>query len=148
MKEPRIEKRDSFTVVGMLYHGKNENGEIPAMWQEFIGKHPKRIFAETSYGVCFTPAGEFGEGVFDYIAGFEEESIPDGMVSKIVPSGRWLVFEHKGKLDTLKNTYKYIYTQHIPDSKYEPAGIDIEVYGERFDPSSNDSVLEIWIQIL
>jgi len=150
MKEPKIINRESFQIVGMLYRGKNEKGEIATMWQKFIGKHPKRIFEETSYGVCFTPLGEFGEGVFDYIAGFEEKStivILDGMVSKIVPGGKWLVFEHKGKLDTLGNTYKYIYGQYIPDSKFEPAGMDIEHYGDRFMDDSDDSVFEIWIKI-
>ncbi len=156
MKEPKIIKHESFQVAGMLYHGKNENGEISAMWQEYLKvckDIPGVVDTCICYGVCYDFVIDKDDKEcckFDYVAGHEVtkvDNLPEGMVSKIVPAGKWLVFEHKGKLDTLGNTYKYIHTQYIPDSKFEPAGMDIEYYGDRFIPDSDDSIFEIWIKI-
>lgn len=155
MKEPKVEKKDAFVIAGLKYHGKNEHGEIPAMWQKFnkICATEEPFACGPCFGVCddaMMDKNDVDYGAFNYYAGSmikQESDTPDGMVSKAVPAITWLIFEHKGKLDTLENTYNYIYKQFMSDSRYEPAGIDVEMYDERFIPDSEDSVFEIWIGI-
>nr|WP_242840192.1 effector binding domain-containing protein [Clostridium botulinum] len=37
---------------------------------------------------------------FDYI--------PEGMVAKVIPQGKYVVFTHKGSVEKLQETYEYI----------------------------------------
>ncbi|MGD2179429.1 MAG: GyrI-like domain-containing protein, partial [Anaerolineae bacterium] len=83
--EPNIVTQSAFTVVGMKYRGKNEQNEIPEMWEEF-GPRMREIKhvvnPHIAYGVMHNYDEESGE--FDYVAGFEVSSIaevPEGMVS-------------------------------------------------------------------
>ena len=76
--EPKIVKRAAFTVVGMKYHGKNENNDIPQMWGQFGSRVPEikhRVDPHVAYGVCDNFDESSGE--FDYIAGFEVDSTAD-----------------------------------------------------------------------
>ncbi len=155
MKEPKLVEKKGFTVVGLLYHGKNENQEISTMWGEYnkrFDEIPNKV-GDPCYGVCFAPLQDKEDkdyGAFDYIASHEVskvENLPEGMTSKEVPAGKWLVFEHKGKLDTLENTYKYIYSQYFPNSEYEAAEMDMELYDDRFIMDSDESVFEIWVMV-
>ncbi len=155
MKEPKLMKKDAFTVVGMTYKGRNENGEIPQMWGEYNKRWdeiPNKVEGPC-YGICDEfeiEAENDSVGIMTYMAGHEVtkvDTLPKGMTSKVVPAGKWLVFEHHGKLDTLKNTFHYIYSQYFPESEHEPDGIDIEAYDQRFIPDSEDSMFEIWIKV-
>ena len=45
----------SFTVIGMLYHGKNEHQEIPRLWEQFnlrSAEIESAINAEVCYGIA------------------------------------------------------------------------------------------------
>jgi predicted transcriptional regulator YdeE len=83
-------------VVGPRYHGKNENNEIPQMWQAFhprIGEIKNMVTDRLAYGISASMDLETGE--FDYIAGFEVsggKEVPEGMVAFEVPGGRYAVF--------------------------------------------------------
>jgi AraC family transcriptional regulator len=155
MREPKVKSKDEFMIAGLKYQGRNEHGEIPAMWQRFIREYEekKQFACGPCFGVCdelIMDESNRDYGSFSYYAGMMIKDIsdtPDEMMLKIIPAMNWLIFEHKGKLGTLDNTYNYIYKQFIPDSRYEPAGIDVEMYDERFIPDSEDSVFEIWIGI-
>ncbi|MEZ4812898.1 MAG: AraC family transcriptional regulator [Caldisericia bacterium] len=155
MKEPKLMKKGAFTIVGMTYKVRNENGEIPQMWGEYNKRWDE--ISNKVEGPCYGICDEFvmdnddpQSGFMSYMAGHEVtkvENLPDNMTSKLIPASNWLVFEHHGKLDTLKNTFHYIYSQYFPESKYEPAGIDIEAYDQRFIPDSDESMFEIWIRV-
>lgn len=155
MKNPKIEKKEEFLVAGLKYHGQNAKGEISALWQEFNTLYPKveKFAGGPCFGICcdvIMNQDNNDYGAFDYYAGSmikPDSDTPEGMVTKSVPAGTWLIFVHKGKLDTLKNTYSYIYKQFMPDSEYEPSGIDVEMYDGRFIPDSDESLFEIWIGI-
>jgi predicted transcriptional regulator YdeE len=79
MKEIRIEDKDAFGVVGMLYHGRNLKGEIPQLWQDFCDRD-KEIPMDTvvpyerSWGVSVMDPKDMDlgpEAPFDYIACLE-----------------------------------------------------------------------------
>jgi AraC family transcriptional regulator len=148
--ETKIVAKPSFTVVGMKYFGKNENNEIPQLWQVAAPrfneiKHAK-VPPYDSYGVC----GELKEdGRFDYIAGVEVNSkadIPEGMDFWIVPEQTYVVFPCT--LADIHKTYEYAHTEWLPKNEYHRAdGPDFEYYDETFDPKDPDSLLYIYIPI-
>jgi predicted transcriptional regulator YdeE/DNA-binding transcriptional MerR regulator len=148
--EPKIVSQPAFTVVGMKYRGKNENNEIPQLWQAFgprMGEVQHKVAPEVAYGVCSTFDEQSGE--FDYVAGFEVDStagIPEGMVSFEVPGGKYAIFTCT--LPTIGEAYKYAFETWLPQSGHRRADRpDFELYDEKFEPSVLDSEMFIYIPI-
>lgn len=145
--EPEIVSKPSFTAVGMLYHGKNENQEIAQMWGQFNPRmHEIQNITDGAFGVC---GHTQDDGNFDYLAGFavsSVENIPAGMTTWEVPAQKYAVFPCS--LPTLHKTYQYAFETWLPASGYKyTAGPDFEYYDESFDSDAEDSILHIYIPI-
>jgi predicted transcriptional regulator YdeE/DNA-binding transcriptional MerR regulator len=152
--DPKIITKPAFKTVGLSYIGKNQHDEIGKMWGQFIPRinEPKRINPQTSYGLCFSEVKGAKEGEFEYIAAVEvadDKNIPAGMVYREVPEQKYAVFTHHGKLDTLHDTYQYVYNTGMPKSGLQthPSKFDMEVYDKDFIPGSDDSKLYIYVAI-
>lgn len=158
--EPKIISKPAFKAVGLSYVGKNEAGEIPQLWDGFNQRYTEinNIDPSCCYGLCFsTPVAErksqkFEPGVFEYVAAAEvadDQNIPEGMVCREVPEHKYLVFAHHGKLNTLGETYKYIYETWLPQSEYKvhPSKFDMEVYTDEFMMNSDQSKFYIYVAI-
>lgn len=148
--EPKIISHAAFTVVGVQYHGKNENDEIPQMWQAFgprVKEIKKIANPHVAYGICDNMDHSSGE--FDYVAGFEVEDtadIPEGMVHWDVPEGTYAVFTCT--LPTLGQTYRFAYETWLPKSDYQRAcGPEFELYDEDFDVQKPDSKMDVYIPV-
>jgi len=149
--EPKIISRGAFRVVGMKYRGKNENNEIPQLWTKFMPKTSeiKHIAnPNIAYGVMDNFDKESGD--FDYIAGFEVDSItniPAGMVSWDVPAQTYAVFTCT--LPTLIKAFHHVYKTWLPQSGYQRAdGPDFELYDENFDHKDENSKMFIYIPVV
>ena len=148
--EPKIVSRPAFTVVGMKYRGKNENNEIPQMWQE-LGPRAEEIKdmvgPQVAYGISANMDMVTGE--FDYTAGFEvssAEAMPEGMVSFEVPGGKYAVFTTT--LPKISETFHNAYGTWLPQAGYAPkGGPEFELYDERFDPRDPSSTFDLYIPI-
>ncbi|VVN35539.1 hypothetical protein PS862_03274 [Pseudomonas fluorescens] len=123
---------------------------IPDLWEKFIpeiGKIPGQK-SEVTYGICCNPDGKGG---FEYIAGVEIDKLDD-----LPEKYRWVevqpqhyaVFEHKGSLDSLPQTFQYIWKTWLPQSGYQAADApEFERYSEDFNPKLNTGKLEIWLPL-
>jgi AraC family transcriptional regulator len=148
--EIKIVEKSAFTVVGMKYRGKNEQGEIPQLWQA-LGPHTGEIenLADdtAAYGISANMDMETGE--FDYVAGFEVSSaevVPEGMIVFEVPGGRYAVFSTT--LPKIGETFDQAYHTWLPQAGHEPrGGPEFELYDERFDPQDPGSVFQLYIPI-
>ncbi|MCA9950038.1 MAG: GyrI-like domain-containing protein [Anaerolineales bacterium] len=147
--EPTINKKEAFTVVGMLYHGKNENSEIAKMWREF---HPRmeeiqdKVDPNVGYGVC----GELEKsGAFKYLAGSgvtQATDIPEGMSVWEVPEQLYAVFPCT--LSTIGDAYQFAFDTWLPESDYAKAtGPDFEFYPAEFNGDDAEAVMYIYIPI-
>ena len=150
---PNIVEKKAFQVVGMHYKGTNSNGEIPELWSKFInriGEIPNRQSKQECFGVCWSDSCDDKE--FNYVAcveAGESIDIPAGMVSKIIPAGKYAVFSHIGSLDTLQETYANIYKKWAPEQKLrvDSSGIDFELYNEEFKMNEPDSILYLYVPL-
>ncbi len=113
----KIVSKDSIHVVGVEYVGENKNDEIKEMWGQFNAImntiSNQQVPMKACYGVCYMLPEDTNPGTFRYIAGVETKSlndIPQGMKGITIPAGKYAVFTHKGKLDTLHQTYANIYS--------------------------------------
>ena len=150
--EPKLVSKPAFMVVGMKYVGKNEHQEISQMWGRFNPrvKEIKDIVWGNAYGVCSMPEG-LEDGAFEYVAGFEVtriEDLPKEMMGLMIPQQTYAVFEHRGSLESLRNTYEYIHQVWLSQSGYHLAnGPELEVYDNKFKNFSPDSVFYIYIPV-
>jgi len=148
---PKIVKKDVFLVAGLRYEGKNEKGEIPAMWNDFVPRINELGLDNTkpivAYGVSRSiPNAE--PGVFEYLSAVEVKSItnlPQGMVGWEIPAQTYAVFPVYG-LSDIGRVINFCYKEWLPQSKdYDVVdGPLFEFYPETFD---QDSTLYIYVPI-
>ena len=146
--EIKIVTKPPFTVAGIAYFGKNENSEIPQMWDQFLPRAAEienRIEPQECYGVC----GDLdSDGRFRYLAGFQVKpgsSLPDNMEIWDVPEQTYAVFPTT--LKTLHETYQYAFQTWLPQSEYQHSkGPDFEFYDDDFDPAKGTG-LTIYIPV-
>ncbi len=151
--EPKIVDLPNITLVGLPCVSNNEHQEIPHTWDVFNARCGEiQHVAEHSpaYGVCnMLPDAE--PGVFEYTPSFavnQAKDLPEGMVERLIPAGRYAVFVHIGLLEGLKNTYEYIYQIWLPQSGFQlTGGPDFELYNEEWRLGSPDSRFYIYIPI-
>ena len=148
--EPTFVSRPAFTVVGMKYRGRNEQREIPQLWDRFMprsGEIQHRVDPHVAYGVMGNY--DMATGEFDYLAGFEVEGaaeIPAGMAHWDVPAQTYAVFPCT--LPTLMDVIHQINQAWLPASGRQRAeGPEFEFYDERFDPSDPSSAMYIYVPL-
>ena len=153
--QPEIVNRPAFKAIGLSYVGKNEHGEIGEMWSRFNERanEIKRINNKEAFGLCFsTVEGLARPGEFEYLASFEvagETSVPAGMVHRQVPAYKYAVFTHHGKLETLAETYQFIYNTGLAQAGLvpHPDKFDMEVYDKDFIFGSDESRFYIYVAV-
>jgi AraC family transcriptional regulator len=71
------------------------------------------------------------------------------MVVRMVPEQKYVVFEHRGSLKTLGQTYQNIYQAWLPQSGLQmAASFDMEVYTDEFkDFTPDDSGFYIYVPV-
>jgi len=146
--EIKIITKPAFTVAGMAYYGKNENNEIPQMWDQFNQRYEEienKLDPLVCYGVC----GDVDtDGRFRYLAGYEVEAGSDlaqDMENWDVPEQTYAIFP--STLQTIHETYHYAFQTWLPQSEYEhSSGPDFELYDEEFDPQKGTG-LNIYIPV-
>lgn len=134
MKAPVVTIQ-GFTVVGLEYFGNNQNGEIPAMWPVFNEREeeiPNKL-PLGAYGVC---SDMDAQGNFSYVACVQVSEVgelPNGMVVKSVPAGKYAVFTFTEDLSKLQAFYQNIYGVWMQELGFERDNRpDYEHYDERF----------------
>jgi AraC family transcriptional regulator len=151
LQPPRFETGKALLVAGLIERctHENEGAGIPNLWQRFhdkVAEIPDRV-GKVSYGVCCN--GD-DSGNFDYIAGVEVSDFSDlprefGRVR--IPAARYAVFSHSEHISTIRRTVNTIWNQWLPASGLKVADApNFERY-EKFDPSTGNGGLEIWIPV-
>ena len=151
-----ITEREPLKVVGMKIHTTIKENRIPQLWTDFIARMDelnKVSVPDCSLGICLSETvSEFHkDSEFDYLACKvvkDDSVIPSGMEYREIPAQLVAVFTHSGSLETLSETYDYIYDEWLPDSEYKLIAADeIEWYDSRFKFGEEDSQMDIHIPI-
>ncbi len=153
--EPKVVVKEAFKVVGLEYYGSNSNGEISELWRDFIERMSEINHVKSpgvTLGICehvkdYDP--ELSE--FSYMTCLEVESfsnVPKKMINKTIPKQKYIVFTHKGSVDNLEDTYRYIYGTYFIKSKFEVMDApDFELYDQRFSFTDENSEMDIYIPV-
>ena len=160
--KPVFKKLSEFKVIGLgekfisiLSTEKNNLFVIPALWDKYLIRKNeiKKINNNVDFGICLPVENKFKTHPDEclYLACAEVQNfdnVPDGMITRLIPSGEYAVFTHKGKLDKLDHSMNYIYGLWLPKSgKKLREAPDLELYDSRFNLDSDASELDIYIPI-
>lgn len=163
--EPKMIEMESVLLAGIpCSTDTSKDRSITGAWEEWgrlIGTIPNRkevrAFGLELYERSSTQkGGSTRDAAFTYIAASEVEhgndDLPEGAVFKLLPAGRYAVFTHRGSTELLNETFRFIYEEWLPSSgctlrTLNGGGFDLEVYDERFHPTSPDSELDLYIPI-
>lgn len=153
MTKPRFETKPSFKVVG-LHCTATSSETLHKLWGEFMQRaHEIQHVTEPhkAYQVCVFDESQPDKDLYTFIAGMavsETTGIPQGMIAHTVPEANFAVFEHRGLMDKMHQTYVYIFGIWLQENSYVMAEADsLEIYDERFIVDSPDSVFEIWVPV-
>jgi AraC family transcriptional regulator len=149
--EPRFEHGHFLLIAGLGGRfTQDTTAGIPELWEKFIpeiGNIPGQK-DEVTYGICCNPDGKGG---FEYIAGVEIsklDDLPEKYRWVEVQPQQYAVFEHKGSLDRLPQTFQYIWKTWLPGSGREAADApEFERYSADFNPTRHTGLLEIWLPL-
>jgi predicted transcriptional regulator YdeE len=137
--EPKIVEKTAFRVAGIRYEGKNEHGEIPAMWDnQFLPRMGEldNIRVGGTYGIARSmPGVEVSHG-FEYLAGMEVAAgapLPSGMIAWEIPTLTYAVLPAHD-VPGIGPVCDFFYQEWLPKSpEWEMGeGLMMEYYPETY----------------
>jgi len=151
----RIEQKPSLdlygvegTFRGMDHEQPNNHQVIPDLWQQLL-KIKQGETGKACYGAI--RINEEASHEYQYLAAYDfaDTSPPSNQLTRWeIPAQRYAVFEHRGKLAHLGDTFAQFFGHWLPDSDFKIAGkAELECYDHRFDPESDQSVFEYWVPV-
>ena len=150
---PRMATGKAFLVAGIgerYNHTNDSTAGIPNQWSSFHQQcaHIPRQVGNGAYGVCCN--GD-DAGNFDYIAGVEVadfSDLPREFARVRIPAQNYVVFTHSEHISTIRRTHNTIWNRWLPQSGMKVADApNFERYDERFDASTGNGGLEIWVPV-
>ncbi len=156
MIEPRFERLPEMDLVGLTVssypagHPNNDPSLIPELW-DFLMQLLNAAQFEIE-GPMYGASIMDGEAM-SYLAGFVVDGEWTGekfpaAETWLLPTSRYAIFEHHGKLDRLCVTLDEIFQEWLPASGCEVGPSPcLEIYGDKFIDDSDDSVIEIAVPV-
>jgi len=142
-------------VLGLMADEPNGDELIPPLWGRLFDQLESVEEFEFGWAVgVLNPsrAENAVKGQLEYFAGLVADFPPEehpGMQVRDIEASDYLVCEHLGSLDELADTTRWFYSEYLPTSGYQVKDAPhLEVYDERFDPESHESVVMICVPIL
>ena len=149
-------EKQSMRIVGvrtpLVQDMEKNQREIPKFWAAVLSDYRFselcRLSNQDPQGILGVSVYVCPQEIFYYIAVATDQPVPQGMFEYNIPKANWVVFENDGCFrDNVQSVFKRFYTEWLPFSGYEYAGLpDIEVYPiYRETPNSGHS--EVWIAL-
>lgn len=153
--EPRLAPRPAFHVVGMAgQFTPATTSRIPELWERFVRGPIDAVTYRRgthTFGLCVDADPTAPEPTFTYVAAVEVEridAVPTGLVALTVPANRYAIFTHTGHISRLADTVKQIWGHWLPGAPYKHVATpDFELYDERWDPTTGEGDIDIWVPI-
>lgn len=156
--EPREAKLESMLVAGYEVHDSMDHDQIMNCWMNLMQNYEsiKSATGDVLYGITYFTENYDPETFtgYAYMAATEvksEENLPKDMVLRKIAAANYLVFEHRGPLSRLEDSFNYIFQKYLPNSKREFLQSDVlESYDKRYNaenPEDPESVIEIWMPV-
>ena len=125
--------------------------KLPLLWNQFLLRMSEinsRVHG-VAYGVIRQVKGQ-GE-LLEYYAACEVaqlDSLPEGMEHIEIAEASYAKFSHRGQIANINDTVNYIYSSWLLGAgKRHTYGCDLEIYGDQYQPDSDESLIHYAIPI-
>lgn len=153
--DPEIVELGEMTVIGYQSLISMKHNLIFDLWMRYmakIGDIQNLSDPKVSLGITYWGEEKDDDYLFFHLVGMQVTDfsvIPQGMTYLLIPAHKYAKFTHRGSLESLSETYGFIYGEWATSGVYPISGdfYEIEWYDERFNPSSSESELDIYVPI-
>jgi AraC family transcriptional regulator len=152
VESPRLEQAGTMQFVGLREacpYGATDH--IPAQWQRFMAQ----FYSEIENRMPSAPVGisTIGEDdTMSYVCAAEVSrfgAMPAGLAKLTTAPATYAVFEHRGHVTTLQQTYVAIWNDWFAANGKTPAEApSLERHNPSFDPRTGNGGVAIWIPIV
>ncbi len=148
--EPQLVFKDDFMIAGIGYKGKNENFEIPKLWNR-LNIEVHSIKNRVNKDICYGFETNCDRGSFEYIAGVEVsdvKNIPKGMKVQRIKRSKYAVFPIPSVVENVPGCIGQIYSVHLPYSGLRTIGnYDFEYYDNSFEANNGNTYISFYIPV-
>lgn len=158
---PVLTELPDIKVAGLRGRTTLRNNTLPSLWDKLnrlVSLIPDVPEQARGFGICEACTEDNAihlmnrDVTFSEVAGIEVNSfehLKEPFVGKILRGGRYAVFTHRGSLNTLTETFEYIWGTWLQNTDEElDCREDFELYDHRFLGRAHpDSCMDIYIPI-
>ena len=148
---PRVVEDQMVRVVGLAERCSFDTTiTIPAQWQRFMECYDAIPYKRDRIPIGVTYSAD-DDGQFQYMCGAEvyRFSAHSRALSHLeIPPRQYAVFEHRGHVSTIYETYRSIWNEAMPATGRVVADAPvIERHNPAFDPRTGEGGLTLWIPL-
>ncbi len=149
----RIEIIESKKLAGFSIVTSFQEDKTPIVWRQFmmrrneiVNRISTQLFSLQIYTENFTPNQTFIKYALAEVSDFE--NVPEEFETFELESGKYLVFNYKGKAENGPEIFRYIFQNFIPENQFEVDNRPhFEIFGDDYNPNDDSAEEEIWIPI-
>lgn len=149
----RIEITEQKKLIGFSILTSFQEDKTPIIWRQFMMRRNEitnrisdKLFSLQIYPENFTPIQTFKKFALAEVSDFE--NIPSDFETFQLESGKYLVFNYKGKAENGPELFSYIFQNFIPENQFEVDNRPhFEIFRDDYNPNSDSAEEEIWIPI-
>jgi len=150
----KIKEIDRFTVIGMeipITKHQDRNIEIcRSFWYKFNAELKKTHISPRGNWLKYAFTYKKDDEYWYFCAIPKKYVIPDRFIEKAIERQKYLVFEHCGDINGIKDTINKIYKEFLHVNNFQVNAKDFihfEKYDKLFHWNNKNSVIEIWIPL-
>lgn len=131
--------------IGAMDPNSDAQKVIPQLWSRLMESHGHALHdAHWAVGVMREVEGSSAMSYLAAIRLEDSEGNTQGLETLELAGGTYLACEHVGPLSNFSQTAKWFYSEYLPSSGTTLRDdYHLEIYDDRFDPESKDSVVLI-----
>lgn len=140
-------------LIGFSITTSFQDDKTQIVWRKFmmrrneiVNQTSNQLFSLQIYPENFTANQTFRKYALAEVSDFN--NIPNDFETFELESGKYLVFNYKGKAENGPEIFRYIFQNVIPENQFEVDNRPhFEIFGEDYNPNDDSAEEEIWIPI-
>lgn len=140
-------------LVGLSTLTSFQDDQTALLWKKFMMRRKEisnrvsaNLFSLQIYPANFSPHQPFTKYALAEVSDFAD--MPEEFETFELQSGKYLVFNYKGKAENGPEIFRYIFQNFLPENNLEvDSRPHFEIFGEDYNPNDDSAQEEIWIPV-
>ncbi|WP_312761011.1 GyrI-like domain-containing protein [Epilithonimonas sp.] len=149
----RIEIIEPKKLIGFSITTSFQDDKTQIVWKKFmmrrneiVNRISNQLFSLQIYPDNFKRNQTFRKYALAEVSDFDNN--PNDFETFELASGKYLVFNYKGKAENGPELFRYLFQNVIPENQFEVDNRPhFEIFGEDYNPNDKSAEEEIWIPI-